>query len=75
MKSKLFLDCLIGLSFTSALFDLDDIDDCDPNLCMHGAECVDGYGDFECLCAEGFYGVLCESRKTNISLIYNHWLF
>ena len=44
-------------------FDASEINECEPNLCLNGATCVDGHADFDCLCAEGYYGLLCESCR------------
>ena len=51
------------MTFSSDFFDASDINECVPNLCLNGATCVDGHADFDCLCADGFYGLLCESCK------------
>lgn len=43
-----------------------DIDDCQPDPCMHGGVCKDGINSFTCGCAHGFKGDICE-----ISMFYN----
>jgi len=38
-----------------------DIDNCEPNLCLNGATCVDGVASFSCRCPPGFNGTRCET--------------
>jgi len=40
-----------------------DIDDCDPNPCANGGECVDGVDSYTCNCAPGFTGPDCETGE------------
>ena len=40
-----------------------DIDDCSPNQCLNGATCIDKVNDFECNCAAGYNGNLCQTSK------------
>ena len=63
-RSILKLICL----FFADEFSVSEIDDCVPNLCQNGAMCVDGDAIFECLCAAGYYGLLCESCQRIICL-------
>ena len=43
-----------------------DIDDCQPDPCMHGGVCKDGINSFTCGCAHGFKGDICD-----ISMFYD----
>lgn len=36
-----------------------DIDDCLSSPCFHGAECIDGLGNFTCKCPPGYVGEFC----------------
>lgn len=38
-----------------------DVDECQPQPCLNGAECVDQVANFTCLCPTGFTGGLCET--------------
>ena len=42
-----------------------DIDDCDNNYCENGAACLDGVGEYTCLCAVGYEGDLCQTSEYN----------
>ena len=37
-------------------------DECTPNQCLNGAQCVDGVNAFTCECAAGFSGQNCETN-------------
>ena len=43
------------------------MDECASNPCMNGASCVDDVNSFNCTCAIGFNGTLCE---TSTLLVY-----
>ena len=43
----------------SLIYLLSDIDDCQPNPCLHGGVCKDGINSFVCGCAHGFKGDTC----------------
>ena len=48
-----------------------DLDDCNPNPCVHGGTCIDlGYRDYECLCAPEFKGVRCEAGLNTVFDFY-----
>ncbi len=38
-------------------------DECLPNPCQNGGECLDGVAAYECRCAAGFSGKNCETVK------------
>uniref|UniRef100_A0A671T143 Neurogenic locus notch homolog protein 2-like n=1 Tax=Sinocyclocheilus anshuiensis TaxID=1608454 RepID=A0A671T143_9TELE len=42
-----------------------DIDECASTPCQNGAKCIDRPNGYECRCAEGFEGRLCESNIDN----------
>lgn len=44
-----------------------DLDDCEPNLCLNGATCVDGMATFTCRCPPGFNGTRCETGIDGIA--------
>ena len=67
-------DETLCLQFLSYFILVMDIDECDANLCLNGATCVDGTQSFECQCDEGYYGIRCEastlkSRASQIPMI------
>ena len=37
-----------------------DIDECSSSPCMNGASCDNGENQFECRCAPGFDGTICD---------------
>ena len=38
-----------------------EIDECDSNLCGNGGTCNDYINEFNCTCASGYEGTLCET--------------
>ena len=40
-----------------------DIDECDPNPCLHGGFCKDKVNAFKCVCKLGYTGVNCETGE------------
>lgn len=32
------------------------INDCDPDPCYHGSQCIDDVNDYRCICTPGFEG-------------------
>ena len=46
-----------------------DIDDCDPNPCLHDGECIDGADSYTCACAAGYTGTDCEIGKWTFPLL------
>mgnify|MGYP001180613452 CR=1 FL=1 len=36
------------------------VDDCDPNPCVNGGQCIDDVNDFSCVCEQGFTGKKCQ---------------
>ena len=36
------------------------MDDCDPNPCANGGQCIDDVDDFSCFCEQGFTGKRCQ---------------
>lgn len=62
---------------------LSDIDDCVPNPCKNGSQCLDLPNDYSCICTAGYEGKICETSEwiccwilkvaTCISLfVFNH---
>ena len=37
-----------------------DYNECTSNPCMNGATCLNGEDQFECLCAAGYDGAVCD---------------
>ena len=48
-----------------------DLDECESDPCMNGAECTNEASAYSCVCVEGFTGVNCETGQRN-NLIYVH---
>ncbi len=42
----------------------DTIDQCLSNPCLNGSTCVDGNGEYTCICADGFEGTKCDIGKS-----------
>ena len=40
-----------------------DIDDCVGVICLNGGECVDMVNEYNCSCAPGFEGALCQTSE------------
>ena len=40
-----------------------DINECENNLCEHGAKCVDQVNAYVCQCAAGYTGTHCETGE------------
>ena len=53
------------------IFQITDIDDCEPNPCEHGGTCTDGVNSYTCECVDGYTGVNCETGMTFIIYITN----
>lgn len=50
---------IMGFLFASSL----DVDECESQPCLNGAECVDQVANFTCLCPTSFTGALCETGE------------
>ena len=49
------------LAITSnKIFILSDIDECNPNPCLHGGNCFDAVNNYTCICMVGFTGQNCQ---------------
>ena len=48
------------------IFDSLDINDCDPNPCQNGGECIDEVNDYTCECTPDWTGEDCELSMTLI---------
>ena len=46
--------------YNTLFFPLSDIDECESDPCQNGATCIDQENGFECQCADGYEGDLCE---------------
>ena len=42
-----------------------DIDECASDPCQNDGTCIDQVAGFECECADGYEGDVCEIGKTN----------
>ena len=56
-------DCLYNVFAT-------DLDECELDPCLNDGSCIDGVNSFECACAEGFEGNLCQNGKTSTMCKY-----
>ena len=43
-----------------------DINDCYPNACENGGTCIDGNDAYNCICASGFTGDICQGTTLHI---------
>uniref|UniRef100_A0A8C1L6C0 Notch receptor 3 n=1 Tax=Cyprinus carpio TaxID=7962 RepID=A0A8C1L6C0_CYPCA len=55
----------LNLLLINVDFQTIDIDECASTPCQNGAKCIDRPNGYECRCAEGFEGRLCESNIDN----------
>lgn len=39
------------------------VDECASDPCQHGGTCIDGHLSYECTCAGGYTGNVCETGK------------
>ena len=62
--------CILILSFLSTLTD---IDDCASHPCKNNGTCTDRVNGFNCSCAPGFNGTLCEGNYSQ-SLSNASWV-
>ncbi|VDI10144.1 Hypothetical predicted protein [Mytilus galloprovincialis] len=44
-----------------------DIDDCAPNPCLNGGQCIDGVDLYTCNCAAGYEGKICDRIPCTVS--------
>ena len=51
-------------------FSIADIDECASSPCQNGATCIDGINSYECKCADGWSGEICD--KSNHQFIHLH---
>lgn len=47
-----------------------DIDECQENPCLNGAQCIEGKGSFTCQCEAGYSGSVCETGEHGIKQCY-----
>ena len=40
-----------------------EINECESDPCQNGGTCVEGVDEFECVCAAGFEGTLCDTES------------
>ena len=48
---------------TGCIFMITDINECDSNPCMNGALCHNEVNAYNCTCADGYTGYMCETGK------------
>ena len=48
------------------------VDVCLPNPCRNGGRCVAAVSSMECMCVDGFIGLLCDTRMLIYTYIYLH---
>ena len=54
---------------------LTDIDECSPNPCEHGGQCVQTLNaSYVCGCAVGYTGVNCSDGKNLFFTVYQHMI-
>ena len=51
------------------VFVLIEMDECDSNPCGNGGTCNDYINEFNCTCASGYEGTLCETGNLTTGLI------
>ena len=45
-----------------------DINDCASNPCQNQGTCIDGVNSYQCICADGWEGALCNINKNECSM-------
>ena len=58
------MSCLtINILYVLLYFYFEDINECESDPCQNGAECLDEWNRYTCICTPGFTGYNCERRK------------
>ena len=47
-----------------------DLSHCANNSCQNGGTCVDGVGDYACICSADYYGRNCQYTGNFVSLFF-----
>ena len=56
--------CFISMpKFVIMFSHFTDINECDPNPCLHSGVCLDKINGFKCVCKLGYTGQNCETSK------------
>ena len=55
----IIVSILVYFICNSGILCEEDINDCDPDPCYHGSQCVDGVDDYTCQCVSGYEGTAC----------------
>ena len=51
-------------------FSIADIDECASSPCQNGATCIDGINSYECKCADGWKGEICDESNYQFMHLY-----
>ena len=58
----------VCVSIPFCIFELEDINDCDPNPCLNGATCTDGINTYTCTCASGYTDDNCTTGGLDLNI-------
>ncbi|NP_001030147.1 slit homolog 1b precursor [Danio rerio] len=64
-ESRRGFRCVCPLGFEGLFCELD-VDDCVDHQCVNGTICVDGVGNYSCVCAQPFSGQKCEEYEEDL---------
>ena len=60
MRSHLFFSCDGKIDSDVEMISSIEIDHCKNHTCKNGASCLDGNGNYTCVCTDGWEGDFCE---------------